>query len=115
MLLADTIDFVPAKVYKQEGPTCTVHSFFVILSEMIQNKYGIEVEFDMYKYFDIMEEERVKLTGKKRRRGSWLLWEGVINGFKTTEGKLVKIKGFRILPPKNHKQVAKYLQTKGLV
>lgn len=61
-----------------------------------------------------MEEERVKLTGSKRNRSSWLIWEAALNGFRTTDGRLlVKVTGYRSLPSKNHDVLARYLQTKG--
>jgi len=112
MLQADRIDFEPAKVYKQKGPTCSVHAFFTILAEHVQNKFGIDVEFDMYEVFERMEKER-KLPGNRKSRYSWLMWTGVYRGYTTLNGEVVYIKGFGRLYKNTPATYMKKLQLHG--
>lgn len=92
MIIADFLDYETAKVYDQgKTQTCVPHTFFTILSEHIQQRQGEEVEFDFYKYFDEMEADRKP----RQLRAHYLCTKAVSDGYKTKDGRLVKIKSFK--------------------
>ena len=84
MRIADVVDYVPLKVIKQKGPTCSAHAFFVALAEIIQQEYDLDVDFDLYNEFKKMVEF------KKNNRGYYIdcfMRMGKKYGFVTNDGK----------------------------
>ncbi len=91
MLIADYIDYSPAKVYDQgKTKTCVAHAFFTLLSEIIQQTYDENVEFDFHGIHAEMEKKR----GKKKRI-KWLCKTAKDTGFQTKDGRLVTIENYR--------------------
>jgi hypothetical protein len=91
MLKADELLYKPLKPLDQgQSPMCVAYSFFSLLSEFVQQKYDLDVEFDVPLYFELMEAAR----GKKYRI-KYLINQAKTKGYKTTTGEIVKIHGHR--------------------
>jgi len=104
-MIADSIRYLPSKIIKQEGGTCSAHGFFIVLMEYIQSKYGIDVEFDIYAEFDRMKAFKAKREAEKKpiRWYVQAFMELGKEGYKTLDGKTVYIKGWQkvIVHPRN--------------
>ena len=98
MILADYVDYDTAEIYDQKKTdSCTAHAFFTLLSEWCQQDRGMDLEFDIMKYFKQMEKERP--SGKFRL--NWLSTTAREKGFKAKTGELVKITGYSNVIAKN--------------
>jgi len=118
MLLADYLDYDPQSVYDQGSSNqCTAFTFFTVLEEFIQQKYEEKVEFPFSDYFFQMEEWRKHNktpSGKKYRRGGAFIQMAKLNGWRTVDGRLVKISGSRgFLDTSNHDEVCRMMQRHG--
>jgi hypothetical protein len=119
MILCDTIDYASAKVHLQKGGECAAFTFFTVVAEHIQQKYGEVVDFDIYKHFESMkvyEANVLKTTGIKKRRMRCLLEMARAHGFRTKDGRLVKVKWWKKMrDPRDHNQIRRALQLWGPV
>jgi len=111
VILADFVDYDTAETYDQKKTdSCTAHAFFTSLSEWCQNDRGIELEFDIIKYFKQMEKENP--SGKFRL--NWLSRTAREKGFKAKTGELVKITGFSsVIAFKSFRRLCETIQRNG--
>ncbi len=112
MVLADYLSYKPLKVLDQGNTKhCTAYAFFAVLSEFIQQEYGFDLEFDIPKYFDEMEDYRNIIRAVKKRRIRCFLEIAQAEGYRAKTGELVKIHGFLSYPTgKFPKKICEYLQ-----
>ena len=89
MLLADYIEYKLLKTFNQgASKTCTAYAFFAVLIEFIQQKYGLDVKFDIPRYFNEVEQWR----GKQSRIAAFMAY-GTQVGYRDSRGVTWKIKG----------------------
>ena len=111
MVIADFLDYDTARTWDQgDSNMCTAYAFFAVLAEFVQQKYGVELEFNFKKYFKLMEKNR----RKRMLRIYWLCFHASSKGFKAKSGELVKIKGYRrVSGYKSFEKICETLQKKG--
>ena len=109
MLRADEVIYKPLKPLDQgKSKMCTAYSFFSLLSEYVQQKYDLDVEFDIPLYFELMEADR-----GDQLRVEYLIDRAKKKGYLTTTGENIKVKGSRRLFGKQRSTTKRLLQSKG--
>lgn len=98
MIPCDYIEYRPWITLDQgTKPHCQAYAFFGVLMEIIENKYGLKLEFDIDGYFKELEaifKKAPKNEGANPRQ--WYYYDYAMNeGFKAKTGEVVKVNAFR--------------------
>jgi len=110
-IVADFLDYDSAEIYNQKNTdSCTCFAFFTLLSEWCQQDRGMNLEFDIKKYFKRMNIERP--SGKFRL--NWLSKTARTEGFKAKTGEIVKITGYStVIAFKSFRRLCETIQRHG--